>query len=97
MYLRKIRRKKDGKDHVYWALVESVRTGSRVRQRTVCYVGDMDEEDARPLGRMARGLDAMPCATRDLFEEALPATVQIVPERVRTARGWGARRWLGRR
>ena len=86
MYLRKIRRKKDGKDHVYWALVESVRTGSRVRQRTVCYLGDMDEEEARPLGRMARDFDAPPSGTRDLFEKALLHTVEILPERVRTER-----------
>jgi transposase len=86
VYLRKIRRKKDGKDHVYWALVESVRTGSRVRQRTVCYLGDVDEEETRPLGRMARGLDGAPCATRDLFEEALPRTVEVVADRVRTER-----------
>ncbi len=42
MYLRKITRKKDGKVHAYWALVESYRTARGPRQRIVAYLGEMD-------------------------------------------------------
>lgn len=43
MYLRKIKRHKDGKTHAYWALVESYRTERGPRQRTVAYLGEMDQ------------------------------------------------------
>lgn len=42
MFLRPHQRKKDGKDHVYWSLVETVRTPDGPRQRTLCYLGDLN-------------------------------------------------------
>jgi len=45
MFLRKIKRNKDGKTHYYWALVESYRTSRGPRQRTVAYLGEMDSSD----------------------------------------------------
>src|ERR1700737_1407276 len=42
MFLRPHQRSKDGKDHTYWSLVESVRTASGPRQRTVCYLGELN-------------------------------------------------------
>ncbi|MGH7492220.1 MAG: hypothetical protein ACREOO_07480 [bacterium] len=42
MHLRKICRKKDGKSHEYWALVESYRTARGSRQRIVAYLGNLD-------------------------------------------------------
>ena len=42
MYIRKITRKKDGKSHAYWALVESRRTERGPRQHVVAYLGEMD-------------------------------------------------------
>ena len=42
MYLRLHRRSKDGKDHAYWSLVETVRTPDGPRQRTVCYLGELN-------------------------------------------------------
>ncbi len=35
-------RGKDGKDHTYWSLVETVRTPDGPRQRTVCYLGELN-------------------------------------------------------
>ncbi|MGH9433980.1 MAG: IS1634 family transposase, partial [Terriglobia bacterium] len=35
-------RHKDGKDHTYWSLVEMVRTPDGPRQRTVCYLGELN-------------------------------------------------------
>jgi len=33
---------KDGKDHTYWSLVETVRTVDGPRQRTLCYLGELN-------------------------------------------------------
>ena len=43
MFLRKIRRKKDGKTHEYWSVVENKRVrGGRVVQRHVLYLGEIN-------------------------------------------------------
>ena len=42
MFLRPYRVAKDGKDHTYWSLVETVRTPDGPRQRTVCYLGELN-------------------------------------------------------
>lgn len=42
MFLRPHARSKDGKDHTYWSLVETVRTANGPRQRTVCYLGELN-------------------------------------------------------
>src|SRR5713226_1361785 len=42
MFLRANRRSKDGKDHNYWSLVETVRTPDGPRQRTLCYLGELN-------------------------------------------------------
>src|ERR1041385_6047830 len=42
MFLRSHARSKDGKDHTYWSLVETVRTPNGPRQRTLCYLGELN-------------------------------------------------------
>jgi transposase len=42
MFLRPNNRTKDGKPHTYWSLVETVRTPDGPRQRTVCYLGELN-------------------------------------------------------
>jgi len=42
MFLRPNRRTKDGKDHTYWSLAETVRTPDGPRQRTLCYLGELN-------------------------------------------------------
>lgn len=42
MFLRANRRSKDGKEHAYWSLVETVRTPDGPRQRTLCYLGELN-------------------------------------------------------
>ena len=42
MYLRSHQRIKDGKEHSYWSLVETVRTADGPRQRTLCYLGELN-------------------------------------------------------
>ena len=42
MFLRTHERFKDGKSHTYWSLVETVRTPDGPRQRTLCYLGELN-------------------------------------------------------
>src|SRR3990172_5269177 len=46
MFLRANRRTKDGKDHTYWPLVETARAADGPRQRTVCYLGQLNTSAA---------------------------------------------------
>ncbi|MBV9405732.1 MAG: IS1634 family transposase [Acidobacteriaceae bacterium] len=45
MFLRPNHRTKDGKEHTYWSLVESVRTPDGPRQRTLCNLGELNGAD----------------------------------------------------
>src|SRR5271167_117799 len=45
MFLRPHQRKKDGKEHTYWSLVESVRTPDGPRHRTLCHLGELNGSD----------------------------------------------------
>jgi transposase len=42
MFLRPNHRDKDGKDHTYWSLVETMRTPDGPRQKTLCYLGELN-------------------------------------------------------
>ncbi len=42
MFLRPNNRSKDGKAHTYWSLVETIRTVDGPRQRTLCYLGELN-------------------------------------------------------
>src|SRR6202049_274836 len=42
MFLRSHGREKDGKEHSYWSLVETVPTPDGPRQRTLCYLGELN-------------------------------------------------------
>src|SRR5579862_319299 len=42
MFLRRHQGHKDGKEHGYWSLVETVRTPDGPRQRTLCYLGELN-------------------------------------------------------
>lgn len=60
MFVRPCYRKKDGKRHAYWALVESYRTERGPRQRIVSYLGRLDEQ-----GRIAVEKAAAPNCSRE--------------------------------
>ena len=53
MFLRRCRRSKNGKQHRYWALVESYRTARGSRQRVVAYLGEL--QGAEPNGWVQLG------------------------------------------
>jgi len=47
MFLRSYKRTKDGKQHTYYALVESERTPDGPRQRIVAYLGELNHDQER--------------------------------------------------
>jgi hypothetical protein len=51
MFLRSHGRKKDGKDHTYWSVVETLRTVDGPRQRTLCYLGELNDSAQARIGR----------------------------------------------
>jgi len=55
VYIRKIKINKDGKEHCYWALVESVRTAHGPRQRVVAHLGEIDEAGRLGFKQAAEG------------------------------------------
>jgi hypothetical protein len=45
MFLRSTNRKKNGKDHRYFSIVENRRLpGNRIAQRTVLYLGEINDQ-----------------------------------------------------
>ena len=97
MYLRHTTRRKDGKTHVYWQLVRSVRRGRKVEQQTVAHLGELDAEGRARAKALARSIAGDDGSQRELFEsdesvEAVP--VQLGKVRVERSRSFGAV-WLG--
>ncbi len=83
MYLRRLYRKKDGKRHAYWALVESRRTARGPRQHIVAYLGGLPEGERLGVQEAA---DPHRLAQRDLFADNEPAWVTVDVNRVRVER-----------
>ncbi len=97
MYLRHKSRHKDGKDHVYWQLVRSVRCNGKVRQETVAYLGELDAAGRAKAQALARRITGRG-DQRELFQAAPPvpqsAAVRLDQLRVERDRSFGAV-WLG--
>jgi transposase len=94
MYLRRCYRRKDGKRHAYWALVESYRTNRGPRQRVVAWLGVMDERGRLGVKRCAEKNAAYQTG---LFTKTEPEWVEVDVKRVRVERSrkFGGP-WLGR-
>jgi transposase len=54
MFLRRYQRTKNGKTHIYYALVESFRTEAGPRQRVVAHLGELNYEQERQWQRTVR-------------------------------------------
>ena len=83
MFLRPLFRRRNGQREAYWALVESYRTERGPRQRTVAYLGRMDE--AGRLGVEQAAEPQPPSRQQELFLDAKtePRFVEIDRTRVR--------------
>lgn len=94
MYLRRCYRRKDGKRHAYWALVESYRTARGPRQRVVAYLGEMDAAGRLGVRRCAEGGEGS--RQRGLFREQEPEWIEVDVQRVAVerSRDFGGV-WLG--
>ena len=95
MYLRKCRRSKGEKEHIYWELVESYRTERGPRQLVVAYLGDVGEAKRLGVQEAAKGRGR--CWQSRLFdEEGEPEWVEVDAKRVgvERVRDFGGY-WLG--
>src|SRR5271156_5996092 len=102
MYLRFTRRRKDGKEHRYWSIVESKRcAGGRVVQRPVLYLGEINDSQREAWCRVVDAFDegsqqhrqlALFPAGQDVPEYALGYGLQVRldPMEFRRPRQWGA-------
>jgi transposase len=99
VYLRHTRRCKDGKSHVYWRLVRSVRRGRKVVQETVAQLGELDAEGRARAEALAQSIGGHGCdlSQGQLFDGREPTdSVAVRLDRVRLerSRSFGAV-WLG--
>jgi Transposase DDE domain len=101
MFLRSTQRKKNGKTHVYWNIVENKRLGDgRVVQRQVLYLGEINSSQLDAWRRAIEVIDETTGETRSLalFPEDRSVvarnadTVQVRLSRMRLCRPrqWGA-------
>ena len=83
MFLRPLYRRRNGQREAYWALVESYRSERGPRQRTVAYLGRMDE--AGRLGVEQAADPQPPSRQHELFPQAStePRFVEVDRTRVR--------------
>src|SRR3974377_106597 len=101
MFLRCTTRKKDGKEHRYWNVVENRRVaGGRVVQRQVLYLGEINDSQREAWRKTIEVLeDGSPSArTMALFPEDRPfaindgevARIRLREMELRRPRQWGA-------
>jgi transposase len=103
MFLRSHARSKDGKDHTYWSLVKAVRTPNGPRQKTLCYLGELNSSaQARWFKTVdvfneegeAQQLKLFPSHVEAPADDPQVARVLLNKVRLETTRQFGAC-WLG--
>ncbi|MBE3098547.1 MAG: IS1634 family transposase [Planctomycetes bacterium] len=68
MFLKRLERRKNGKRHTYWALVESVRTTGGSRHRVVAYLGELTACQSSGWAALGRRLDGKDRPQPTLFD-----------------------------
>ena len=97
MYLRHTKIRKNGKTLTYWRLVRSVRMGSKVRQETVAYLGELDAEGRAKASALAKHFLGARAVQRELFEDTRvfePQSVDLNGVHAKNGRAFGDV-WLG--
>lgn len=91
MYLRYTTRKKDGKTHRYWRLVQSVRVGRRVIQQTIAQLGELDAEGRLQARALAHRLIGAPeqAALFDDGSDQRTVSIRLKGVRVERSRQFG--------
>jgi transposase len=86
MFLRRCERKKNGKRHTYWALVESYRTAQGSRQRVVAHLGELKAGEETGWAKLGQHLEGKAAAQRpqlSLFDPPPPEPCTPEPVAVR--------------
>ena len=68
MFLKRLQRRKNGKGHTYWALVESVRTSKGSRHRVVAYLGELKKSEQTGWAQLGRQLSQRQRPEPSLFD-----------------------------
>jgi hypothetical protein len=88
VYLRHSTVRKNGKKHVYWRLVRSVRRNGKVVQETVAQLGELDAQGrakAKALARQITGRGDQ----RELFEEVDSSLPERLRDFLHSPEPWG--------
>lgn len=87
MFLRRLRVRKSGKSHSYWAIVRTVRTPRGPRQQLVSYLGELSATEQKEYARIRRLVAESEPVQRELFEpEAGPEWVEVNVQGMRVER-----------
>ena len=68
MFLKRLERRKSGKGHTYWALVESYRTAGGSRHRVVAYLGELKPSEHSGWAQLCRRLNKGERPSPSLFD-----------------------------
>jgi transposase len=68
MFLKRLTRHKNGKRHIYWALVESVRTAQGSRHRLVAYLGELKKSEQSGWAQLGKNLEKSERPQPSLFD-----------------------------
>jgi len=68
MFLKRLERRKNGKKHTYWALVESYRTARGSRHRVVAYLGALNKGERSGWSHLGQRLDKKDRPSPTLFD-----------------------------
>src|ERR1700675_2844775 len=102
MFLRRIERRKNGKTHLYWSLVENKRLdGGGVVQRHVLYLGEINSSQAEVWRKAIEVFDADAGSSRTLalfpedrcevaVDDASVVRLRLSEMRLHRPRQWGA-------
>jgi hypothetical protein len=68
MFLKRLERRRSGKGHIYWALVESYRTAGGSRHRVVAYLGELKKSQRSGWAQFCRQLNPEQRPQPSLFD-----------------------------
>jgi hypothetical protein len=68
MFLKRLERRRSGKGHTYWALVESIRTAKGSRHRVVAYLGELKKSEKDGWAQLCSHLNGKKRPTPSLFD-----------------------------
>jgi transposase len=97
MFLKRLERRKNGKGHTYWALVESFRTAKGSRHRVVAYLGALKKRQKNGWAQLCRRLNKEQRPEPSLFDpphyddadEDEPVLVKLKGIRLQRLRDFG--------